>query len=70
MNNVEFKVGDVVHFQTYGWYKPKERKVTKVVVGSVCSPEHDERVFYHLGTTNITTGISIVESKLFREPTE
>jgi hypothetical protein len=68
--NLEFKVGTLVHFHAYAWYDPQLRIVAKV------TREPEDRVFYHLRTVdgktpvNVTTGRSIVESKLFVKPVD
>jgi hypothetical protein len=68
LDNAEFSVGDTVHFRAYK-YQPEEglpakvKKVARAVWGGV---------IYHISgdVISVTTGRSLVESKLFEPPTE
>lgn len=69
----EFKPFEVVTFQAYADNEPIKRVVVKVTIGTIFKP-YSLETFYHLGhklenggysVTNVTTGQSIQESKLF-----
>ena len=80
MNKPEFNIGDIVHFRAWK-YHPQEgirAKVKGIKHGSgdggksLINGEPDGRYFYRL-TGDIeseTTGLSIIESRHFKEPTE
>ena len=77
----EFKIGDTVSFRAWK-YQPEEGLTAKVV--DICrrglngNGKHldgtpDNRIFYLISGVNVastTSGISIMESALYQEPTE
>ena len=81
MNTAEFKIGDPVSFRAYK-YQPEAGLKAKVVDiingfphsnGKHLDGSPDNRVFYVISGDDVvstTSGISIVESNLFQEPTE
>ena len=80
MDKPEFNVGDIVHFRAWK-YHPKEgirAKVKGIRHGSggggksQITGEPDNRYFYRISgdVESETTGLSIIESKHFKEPTE
>jgi hypothetical protein len=81
MNTAEFKIGDTVSFRAWK-DQPHEGLTAKVVdvchhglngTGKHLDGSLDNRVFYVIsgpGVVSTTSGISIIESKLFQRPTE
>ena len=76
----EFEIGDKVHFRAYK-HQPEggiPAKVVDISQGMTGTGKHmdgtpDERVFYMIsgvGVVSNTTGTSLIESKLYEEPTE
>jgi|TARA_B110000908_G_scaffold151688_1_gene186642 hypothetical protein len=81
MNTAEFKIGDPVSFRAYK-YQPEaglKAKVVDVINGLPHSNRKhldgstDNRVFYVISGPDVvstTSGISLIESKHYEEPTE